>query len=172
MTKKGLPLRLLVPGVILLVIILCSLFMTIYSYFAHHNATVESYGTQAMRMAQTLASVIEPEGFARIVETRVQDDYWHQVQDALDRIINETGVQFVYALFPTYDGGYVTYFGAGLAAHHEWGVYFGMQDPVEYFSDEMFQALRDGVATKSGIYDGGDAIGLLIGGFAPIIDSA
>jgi len=167
--KKGLSLRVSVACVILLIVVLTSTFMSYFSFITSRDMTVQSFGEKAKRIAQTVASAIDPDRFNHIVETMEKDDYWHTVQALLNRAINKTDVQFIYTLFPKNEDGYVTYFAAGLAEGRELPVYFLQLDYAGFFHPVMFQTIDEGIATMSGLYDSGE-FGILIGGFAPIID--
>jgi len=168
--KKRLSLRVSLAYVILLIVILTGAFMVFFSYVTNRDIVVRGYGEQARRIAQTIASAIDSERFAHISDTREPDDYLYHIQGLLDRTINKTDVLFIYILFPGYEDGVVTYFAAGVAEGREWPVYFGQTERVYKFPPDLFQAMNEGISTMSDIYDAGK-FGILIGGFAPIIDN-
>ena len=170
-SKRFISLKASVAFVILLIVVLTSASISFFSYITSRDKIVRSSGEQAMRMAQTIASAIDSERFAHIVATGEPDAYVSSVQGLLDRALNKTDVQFIHTLFPGYADGLLTYFAAGIVPGREMPVYFGQTDQAEFFPPALFQAMNEGIATMSGIYDAGD-FGLLIGGFAPILDSA
>ena len=168
-TKKELSLKSVVSCAILFIVILIGLLMIVSAYISKRNLVVTGYGEQTVRLAQTLASAIDPERFSKTIESGEQDEYWYEVKALLDRTINETGVMFIYTLLPGYNDT-ITYFATGDIIGDEWPVDFLQQDTIEWFPPELFYAMDTGTAASTGIYDA-DEFGILIGGFAPLFDS-
>ena len=169
-SKKGISLKAAVTCAILAIVVLMGLLMTIFSYAVKQQLIVTGYGEQTIRIAQTVASTIDPERFTLTIEKGEADEYWHEVKSLLDRIINETGVMFIYTLLPGYEDEMITYFATGDIIGNEFPVDFLHQDSTEWYPLELFSAMDTGIAANSDIYDA-DEFGILIGGFAPIFDN-
>jgi len=171
-TETGLSLKMAVSCAVLIIVILIGSLMTIFSYIVKRNLIVTGYGEQVMRLAQTVSSAIDPDLFAQTAEAGVPaGEYWYEVKDLLDRIINETGVMFIYTVLNGGDDE-ITYFATGdVYGSDEWAVEFLHSDmDIEWYPQELFTTMFTGGVTNSGIYDA-DEFGILIGGFAPIIDA-
>jgi len=172
-TQKGLSLKTAVTCAVLVIVILIGSLMTVFSYIVKRNMIVTGYGEQVTRLAQTVASAIDPDLFAQTAEAGAPaGEYWFDVKDLLDRIINETGVMFIYTVL--YGGNdEITYFATGdVYGNDEWAVEFlHLDTDIEWYPQELFEAMYTGAVTQSDIYDA-DEFGILIGGFAPIIDSS
>ncbi|MCL2627961.1 MAG: SpoIIE family protein phosphatase [Oscillospiraceae bacterium] len=157
---------------VLIIVILIGSLMTIFSYIVKRNLIVTGYGEQVRRLAQTVSSAIDPDRFAQTAEAGAPaGEYWQDVKDLLDRILNETGVMFIYTvLYGPEDE--ITYFATGdIYGNDEWVVEFlSLDTDIEWYPQELFEAMYTGEVTNSGIYDA-DEFGILIGGFAPIINS-
>ncbi|MCL2820723.1 MAG: SpoIIE family protein phosphatase [Oscillospiraceae bacterium] len=168
--KKGLSLKIAVMCAILVIVLLIGTLMTISAYLAKQNLVITGYGEQTIRLAQTVASAIDPVRFTQTIEAGEVDDYWHEVKEFLDRTINETGVMFIYTLLPGYSDE-ITYFATGDIIGAEWPVDFLHTDTVEWYPPELFHTMDTGIPSSTGIYDA-DEFGILIGGFTPLFDSS
>ena len=171
-SKKKISLKTAVTCAVLVIVILIGSLMTIFSYIVKRNMIVTGYGEQVTRLAQTVASAIDPDLFAQTAEDGAPaGEYWYEVKGLLDRIINETGVMFIYTVLYGGDDE-VTYFATGdVYGNDEWAVEFLHLDTgVEWYPHELFTAMYTGTVTQSDIYDA-DEFGILIGGFAPITGS-
>jgi len=167
-TQNGLSLKSVVSWAILIMVILIGLLLIITTYISKRNLIITAYGEQTVRVAQTVASAIDPERFSKTIEAGETDEYWYEVKALLDRTINETGVMFIYTLLPGYDDE-ITYFATGDIIGNEWPVDFLHQDLVDWYPPELFYAMDTGTAASTGIYDA-DEFGILIGGFTPLFD--
>jgi len=168
--KKELSLKSVVSSAILIIVILIGLLLIISTYISKRNLIITAYGEQTVRIAQTVASAIDPVRFSQTAGLDEPDEYWHEVKALLDRTINSTGVMFIYTLLPYY-GEDITYFATGDIIGAEWPVDFLQQDPVDWYPPELFYAMDTGTAGSTGIYDA-DEFGILIGGFAPLFDNS
>ena len=166
LSRKNWSLRSAVSYAILVIVVLIGVLLMVSAYLAKRNLVVTGYGEQTIRVAQTVASALDPDKFTQTANSGVQDEYWHEVKDLLDRTINTTGVMFIYTLLPGYDDT-ITYFATGDIIGAEWPVDFLHQDSVEWYPPELFEAMNTGKATSTGIYDA-DEFGVLIGGFTPL----
>jgi len=152
---------------ILALVILCGGSIGFMGYMINRNMVINSYATQSMVKAQTIASGINTERFTHIMETGEKDDYWYEIKSFIDRSHEETGVLYLYILFPEY-GDEITYFVDAYDLSGE-AMDFGETGDSEDFADEMFLAIDTGLSTASGIFDGGE-YGVAVAGFAPIIN--
>ena len=103
LSKKEWSLRAAVSVAILVIVILIGILLIFSAYVAKRNLVVTGYGEQTIRIAQTVASAIDPVRFTQTIESGEADEYWHEVKALLDRTINNTGVMFIYTLLPGYD---------------------------------------------------------------------
>jgi len=168
--QKEWSLKSVVSCAILIIVILVGCLMIISTYISKRNLVVTGYGEQTIRIAQTVASAIDPVRFTQTIASGEPDEYWHEVKALLDRTINETGVMFIYTLLPGYDES-ITYFATGDIIGNEWPVDFLHQDFVDWYPPELFHAMDTGLAASTGIYDA-DEFGILIGGFTPLFDGS
>jgi len=140
------------------------------SFVINRRNIIAHYGTTSRQVAQTIVAAIDGDIYAEIVATRERNEHLDFIDMLLQNTRDETGVLFVYALFPTFEGGYVTYVSDVIT--EDFDAYpLGASISTEWFAmDEILEAIRYGRATQSGILDGGE-YGVSVGGFAPVIAS-
>ena len=140
------------------------------SFVMNRRNTIAYYATTSRQIAQTVVASIDADMFAEIVETGERTEYLDFIDKLLQQTKDETGVLYVYAIFPTFYGGYVTF--VSDVVTEEWGAFqLGETLSVSDFAmDEIMEAINTRRATQSGVFDGGD-FGMAVAGFAPIIAS-
>jgi len=142
----------------------------VFSYFLYRNDSVTSSADRALSIAVTLAAAADGEQIAEILRTREKTAHWESLKKTVDDVKVQTGAQYLYILDSNYTDK-IRYFAEGYASTDEFSAFdLGEEESREYFADEMFTTLQTGVTSKTDIYSS-DYYGMMVSGFAPILDT-
>ena len=156
----------------LLILILCVSSVGIFSYLMNRNVTVTISGEKALAIAQTVASVVDPENFSETMRTLEKDEHWELVREFTKVVFEKNNLLFLYILDSNYDEEVVYYVEGypSIPIEGEPEIDLGETEPLDYFDDEMFETIDTGIPSTTGIYDSGE-YGTMVSGYAPILDS-
>ena len=142
----------------------------VFSYFLYRNDSVTSSADRALSIAVTIASAADGEQVAEILSTGEKTAHWESLKKFIDDVKAKTGAQYLYILDSNYTDK-IRYFAEGYASTDEFSAFdLGEEESREYFADEMFTTLQTGVTSKTDIYSS-DYYGMMVSGFAPILDA-
>ncbi|MDR0272788.1 MAG: response regulator, partial [Clostridiales bacterium] len=142
-----------------------------FSYTIHRRDTIEINAGKALNIAEAVAASIDGGRMREILASGEADEYWYERKVYIDEVMARTGVMFLYLLDTNHEGGEVTYFMEGMTADsdlHELGL--GSRESEAVHADELFETLRTGISSATGIYRAGD-YGTVVSGFAAIFDA-
>jgi len=159
----------------LVMVLLSTAAIGIFSYWLYRNDSIASYGRQAMGIATSTAALIDPAEFTSIMASQEKDDYWYATKKAVDRIKKSTNVVYLYILDSNYSDSF-TYFMEGYdsSTSTEEELDLGatelrVMDGEEVYAPETYEVIQTGQPAFSSIYQSGD-FGTMISGLAPILD--
>ncbi|MDL2233440.1 methyl-accepting chemotaxis protein [Ruminococcaceae bacterium OttesenSCG-928-L11] len=161
---------------IVIMVLLSAVTVSVTSIVLYQKDTIDANARRATDIAQSAASLIQPEEYTRIMETGEKTDHWYHVKASLDNIITRTGTKYLYVLDANYTDS-MTYFAEGIGPNSgEEAIDLGAHEPLvidgeDVYSPEMFQVLKDGTPRNTDIYDSGD-FGRMVSGFAPVLDDS
>ncbi|MCL2616800.1 MAG: methyl-accepting chemotaxis protein [Defluviitaleaceae bacterium] len=140
-----------------------------FSYFVYRGSSTDRHANEAANIAAAVASVIDPALFAISIQNDEPDEYWYIVKERIDRIFTQVAdLTFLYVIVP-YNNHQFFYYASGVRPGDPETVYFReVEQDLDVYGAEAFEAMREGRITTTGITDVGDW-GILISGFAPII---
>ena len=142
----------------------------VFSYFLYRNDSVTSSADRALSIAVTIAAAADGEQVAEILSTGEKTAHWESLKKTVDDVKTKTGAQYLYILDSNYTDK-IRYFAEGYASTDEFSAFdLGEEESREYFADEMFATLQTGVTSKTDIYSS-DYYGMMVSGFAPILDA-
>jgi len=142
----------------------------VFSYFLYRNDSVTSSADRALSIAVTIAAAADGEQVAEILRTGEKTAHWESLKKTVDDVKTKTGAQYLYILDSNYTDK-IRYFAEGYASTDEFSAFdLGEEESREYFADEMFTTLQTGVTSKTDIYSS-DYYGMMVSGFAPILDA-
>jgi methyl-accepting chemotaxis protein len=168
--KKRISIARKISVIIVLMILVSSVTVGLFSYVLYRNDSVKQGGERALAISQTVAAGIDAEDFVRVMSSGVTDESWQRVKTAADKTTAQTGCKYLYILDANYSDTF-TYFAEGYnpeSDEEELG--FGYQEDASIYSDKMYETLKTGAGAVSDAYKSGD-FGTMVSGFAPIIDS-
>lgn len=142
----------------------------VLSYQMNKREVVESYGFTALGLAGAVATQIDGDEFARIMQTRSVDEHWQKYKDAIVKTRTATQADFIY-LMAREDDGQFRYLASSL---YDTSLRFKLAERI--FPRELASVYRTGDPAISGVYDA-DALGptdygFVVSGFVPIFDSS
>jgi len=136
----------------------------------YRNSNINSYSIKALHIAETVSSVIDPDRLRESIELGEKNEYWFHIKDMFDTIFTRLdGIAFLYIIYP-YSDTHFAYYVSGRAPGDPLLLAFDVEEDLDVYGIETFNALHQGIPTSTGITST-EEWGTLISGFSPIIDS-
>ena len=95
--KKLIPLATKVTVIVLLVILINTIAIGIFSYIFHRNDSIQASSDKAMMIAKTAAMSITPSEFRYALETGVKNEHYLHLEQQFNRIREEENLAYFYA---------------------------------------------------------------------------
>lgn len=158
-----------------LFIILLSVLLTTALMFTsvHLNKALleKQMGEKAKAIAISVSTAIDGDNFQTFLDSGTdQAHYYIQTQAYLYQTLKNTGAFYLYTLRSRNETEYEYLIDGSAKYGAETFSYFGDTDLKENYSNTPESVLDDGIPRASELYDGGEW-GMLISGFAPILNS-
>ncbi|MDD3350239.1 MAG: methyl-accepting chemotaxis protein [Eubacteriales bacterium] len=157
-------------------IVVCSVLVStlaigIFCYFAYRDNSIQLTGEKALGAAQSIASGIDGDKFVEYDQTGVTDEYFETVKATMSEMKKRNGPEYVYSLADAGEN-YKLIISGYLEGEDQtaWG-YLGYTDPKNIYAEQTELVFKDGVGRYTEPQDYGPGYGILISGFAPILDS-
>jgi len=168
--KKNLSIKTKISMLVLITVMCSTTIVGVFSYTLFRGSSIEVRADRAMAIAETVASAIDGDRFSAILASGEKDEYWHYITDFVNTVAERTSVTYLYLLDSNY-GATVRYFTEADTPFLDEAFVLGEEEGIENHADELFETLRTGLSSSTGIYDSGD-YGMMVSGFAAIKNSA
>ncbi len=152
-------------------ILISSFAIGAFSYLKYKSNGVHEVGERAKAIAESIASAIDGDSFEQYAKTGTLDDDYNQIKEIMSNAKQRNNAAYVYSMVD--DGDKYRFIVSGYLKdddQKEWG-YLGYTDLKSIYTDDPELVLQDGVGRHSDVQDYGEPWGLLISGFAPILNS-
>ena len=167
--KKGFSLKTKISLLVLTIVLCSTTIVGIISYGFYRRDSLAVNADKVRAIAESVAAAVDGGHYAALLASREKDAYWYEIKRYVDEVMARTGVQYLYLLDKNY-GAVVRYFTEAGAPGATDVFSLGEEEEISVHADELFETLRTGVSTITGIYDSGD-YGMMVSGFAPIRDA-
>ena len=154
--------------IVLILVFISTLVIGAFGYILYRRDSISESAEKAQGIAESVATFIDPDQFTRLMATCEENEYYRSCKRYIDDVMMRTGLEYLYLLDKNYDSQ-VTYFMEGAPPGETDFFGLGEKETVEVHADEVFETLRTGKSTVSGVYYA-EEYGSLISGFAPILD--
>jgi len=158
--------------IVIVSILISSIIVGTFCYYEYRSDMITQNGERALAIAQSAAAAIDGDKFSDYDRTGITDEYYDQTKAMLSQVKDRNGASFVYAIANT-SGDYYKYVVSGYSKGEdqtEWG-YLGFEDAKDIYSENTGLVFQDGVGRYTGLQDYGADYGLLVSGFASIVNS-
>jgi len=151
--------------IVLIIILLNTVSIGVFSYIIHRDDTIKSNSDRTMAIAKTTAMSITPEEFRQALDTNEKNEHYEHLRAQMEKIKAEENLLYYYG--GTFDPE------AGMTMYIEGhGDVFGLNGavPLSIFPQAAFDAFESGAACVSDVYrlniDGSWGVSA----YAPIFD--
>jgi len=145
--KNGMMISTKVTIIVLLIILINTLSIGVFSYMIHRDDSIRSNSERAMAIAKSAAMSITPDDFWYAIDTNEKSEHYQRLQEQFERIRAEENLLYFYG--GTFDAevGMIMY----LEGH---GDIFGLTGavPLSIFPQAAFDAFQSGTAHVSDVY--------------------
>ncbi len=157
---------------VLLAVLICAVSVTAFAYMMQRGEIINESANRALAIARTVSAALDPEQYARIMDSGETNAYYDTYKAFIGRVLQENGAVYLYVIDDEYDSD-VTYFAEGYVSGYspDEEYLFGDTEAADVFPDEMFETLASGIGRATDVYDLG-GYGEMISGLSPIIDLA
>ncbi len=171
MKKQHVSLSVRVSLIVLGALILSAAIIGIFSFVLNRRDAIDLNAERARAIANSMAAIVDPDAFEQALDTGEKNDFWYTYKGALDKTYESNDVRYLYVIDSHY-GSSVRYFAEGYPAsgREDTACDLGDEQPANYFAQEIFDTVRTGSSTATGIYYLDD-YGNMVSGFAPILGS-
>ncbi len=160
-----------ISTILIAAIMISTLVIGIFCYFSYRDNALKLTGERALAISQSIAAEIDGDRFVTYDNTGVEDEYFNQTKAVMGDIKKRNAATYVYSMVD--DGDNYKYIISGYLedeSQKDWG-YLGYTDPKNIFAEQTGLVFGDGVGRYTEAQDYGPDYGLLVSGFAPILDS-
>ena len=163
--KKGIMVSTKVTIIVLVIILVNTISIEIFSYIIHRNDSIKSNSDRTIAIAKSAAMSIIPSEFWYAINNSEKNEHYEHLQRQFDKIRAEENLLYFYAGTFDPESGMIMY----IEGH---GEIFGLSGnvPLSIFPQAAFDAYKSGIAHASDIYrlniDGSWGIST----YAPIFD--
>jgi len=163
--KKGIMVSTKVTIIVLIIILINTISIGVFSYMIHRNDSIKSNSDRTMAIAKTAAMSITPNEFRHALNTNEKNEHYEHLHEQFERIKTEENLLYFYGGTFDPETGMIMY----IEGH---GNIFGLKGnvPLSIFPQAAFDAFKYGEARVSDIYrlniDGSWGIST----YAPIFD--
>lgn len=155
--------------IVLTALILSTAVIGIFSYILNRQTAIDLNSAKALALAQSVASAVDPEQFAQIMETKQKNEFYQYYKKYLDDVLVKNDLLYLYVLDKKYDEN-VVYFAEGyINTRGDAEIVLGDTESTSYHDPALFEAIDSGRPTTTDIYVSGE-FGKMVSGFAPIMD--
>ncbi len=138
-------------------------------FLMHRTDTMNAAAETAEYVAISIATSIDGNRMKACIESGEVDDYWNEVKIGFDKARNSMDISYLYMIDAEYSD-VARYIMEGYSPESPFPEsLFGEADALDYFSEEIFETIRDGQPRASSVYTS-EGYGKLVSGFAPIMD--
>ncbi|MDD2483742.1 MAG: methyl-accepting chemotaxis protein [Eubacteriales bacterium] len=160
-----------ISGILIVAIMISTLVIGIFCYYSYRDNSLKLTGEKALAIAESIAAGIDGDRFISYSTEGIEDEYFLAEKEVMSDAKKRNGATYVYSLVD--DGDNYKYIISGYLKEEDqsgWG-YLGYTDPKDIFSENTGLVFSDGVGRYTDPQDYGPDYGLLVSGFAPILDS-
>ena len=158
---------------VLVAIIVSTMALGVFSYLMVRSKIINESATRALAVAQSVSAALDASQYTEIMSTGKTNAYYENYKAFLDDVFDRTGAVYLYIIDRGY-GADVTYFAEGypyVPRQDEPPFVLGDTEDADDFSDEMFETLKTGTDSTTGVYDLG-GYGKMVSGFSAIKDGS
>lgn len=144
-----------------------------FAYELERSEVINANAQRALAIARTVNAALDVEHFSEMIATLEPNDYYEDYVTFLNRTMDKCDILYLYILDANY-GSDVTYFAEGYPTAgrvDEEQIFIGETESIDVYADEMFEAIKTGTETTTGIYNLG-GFGEMVSAFSPIIDDS
>ena len=156
------PLTAKIIAVNIIALLICTAGLGIFNFNTFQNESVQISAWRALDVAQTVAVFINGDNLVETIASGKENTIWFHENEHINSILELTGLTYLYVLSSEHDKN-VTYYMAPDS-------FLGDTDPIEYYAAEMFQTIKTGEPSTTGVYESG-IYGMMVSGFAVVRDS-
>ena len=170
---NNMPLARRVTAYVLICLITAMTVMGLFAFFMERANVIDESSARALTIAQTATAALDKDQFSQIMESGRTNAYYDNYTSILDDIYSKTHAEYIYVLEADY-GAEIKYFAEGYPSvprPDEPRLLLWDTEDVDIFPDEMYEALRTGSDTVTGVYDLG-GFGKMVSGYSTIKDSS
>ena len=146
----------------ILTLLICTAGLGLFNFNTFQNESVLISANHALDVAGTVAAFIDGDNLIETIASGEINPVLLHENEHVNSILELTGFSYLYILSSDYDE-YVTYYLSP-------GSDLGERDRIENFPAEMFQTIKTGEPSTTGVYNSID-YGVMVSGFAVVRDS-
>ncbi|MCL2529024.1 MAG: response regulator [Coriobacteriia bacterium] len=170
--KRGLKVSTKLTAIVLVIIMLNTAALGVFSFIIHRDDSINSSYDRAMAIAKTAAMSINPDEFWLSLETGKKTDFYRHLQGQFDRIKIEENIRYFYAGTFDPENGMIMYLEAARPPEDGEAFALNAEVPIAIFPPAAFDAFETGSAHVTEPYRFNIDNSWGVSAYAPIFDDS
>ncbi|MCL2497534.1 MAG: ATP-binding protein [Symbiobacteriaceae bacterium] len=169
--KKGLMVSTKVTILVLVIILINTVSLGLFSYMVHHEDSIQASLDKAMAIAKSTSMSITPDEFWQALATNEKNDHYQHLWQQFNRVKSEENIKYYYAGTFNPESGMVMYLEALRAPGDGDSFALNTAVPLSIFPAAAFDAYATGKAQVTAAYRFNIDNTWGVSAYAPIFDS-